>query len=371
MEYRTLGRSGLNISTISLGTEHLLNRPYEHSAAVINEAVAQGMTYFDVTYAQADFRDMMGKIFKPYRKQVHLTAHLGAVLVSGQTDRSRDTALCEYYFEDYLARMQTDYADVLMLFNCDEQDDFDALMRPGGPNDLAQRLKREGRTRAIGFSGHTISTARQVVESGAVDMIMFPVNLASGAIPGKQELLETCQRLNVGVVAMKPYGGGRLLAPETASEIGIWHTGGRNAHLERTATITPVQCLAYVLDQTGLCAAVPGCKDIPELRAALAYNTASPAERDYRTAMASVRLIEVGDCVYCTHCLPCPADINIAETSRLLDLGREGVSQKLREAYRALPVPASACQECGDCEERCPFDVPVRDRMRWAAAMYE
>jgi hypothetical protein len=349
----------------------LLNRSLEHSAAVIGEAVAQGMNYFDVTFAQPDFRDLMGKVFKPYRKQVHLTAHFGAVLVGGQTDKSRDPDLCLHYFEDYLARMQTDYADVLMLFNCDEQDDYDAMMRPGGPNDQAQRLKREGRTRAIGFSGHTISTVRQVVESGAVDMIMFPVNLASGAIPGKQELLETCQRLNVGVVAMKPYGGGRLLAPETASEIGIWHTGGRNAHLERTATITPVQCLAYVLDQTGLCGAVPGCKDLSELHAALAYNSASPAERDYQAAMSNVHLIEVGDCVYCTHCLPCPADINIAETSRLLDKGREGVGKKLREAYRALPVPASACQECGDCEERCPFDVPVCDRMRWAVAMFE
>ncbi|MHB9033460.1 MAG: aldo/keto reductase [Anaerolineae bacterium] len=371
MDYRELGRTGMSVSTVSLGTEHLQGRGIENARAVIAAAVAGGMNYFDLTFAQPDFRDMMGAVMRPYRRDVHLTAHFGAVLEDGQTVISRDPAQCAWYFEDYLTRLGTDHCDVLMLFNCDTQEDYDALTRPGGPADLAMQYKREGRTRAIGFSGHTIATARQVVESGVVDMIMFPVNLASGAVPGKQELLELCRARGVSVVAMKPYGGGRLLAPETSGDLGIWQTGGRASHLERSVTLTPAQCLAFVLDQTAVCAAVPGCKNAAEIEAALSYNQAAAAERDYAEAVKHVRLIEAGDCVYCTHCLPCPADVNIAETNRLLDKGREGLSAELRAAYNALPVKASDCTSCGDCEERCPFDVPVRDRMRWAAQMYE
>lgn len=371
MQTRELGRTGMQISVVSLGTEHLLGRSLDNASAVISAAVAGGMNYFDLTFAQADFRDLMGEVMRPYRPNVHLTAHLGAVLEAGQTVISRDAAQCEWFFNDYLARLGTDYADVVMLFNCDTQEDYDALTRPGGPADLALRLKREGRTRAVGFSGHTIATARQVVQSGVVDMLMFPVNLASGAVEGKQALLELCQARGVSVVAMKPYGGGRLLAPETSGDFGIWQTGGHNTHLERSLAITPVQCLAFALDQTAVCAAVPGCKDVAEIEAALAYNAASDAERDYAAAVRGVRLIEAGDCVYCSHCLPCPADIDIAETNRLLDLGRGGVGPSLREQYAALPVKASECLQCGDCEERCPFDVPVRDRMRWAAEMFE
>jgi len=78
-----------------------------------------------------------------------------------------------------------------------------------------------------------------------------------------------------------------------------------------------------------------------------------------------------GECVYCNHCLPCPALIDIGQVNRLLDAAQLGITESLRSAYRALPVAASACTECGVCVERCPFGVEVVVRMRQAADIFE
>jgi predicted aldo/keto reductase-like oxidoreductase len=77
-----------------------------------------------------------------------------------------------------------------------------------------------------------------------------------------------------------------------------------------------------------------------------------------------------GDCVYCNHCLPCPVQINIGETLMQLDAAAGGLTADLEAAYRKLGVPASACTACRVCEKRCPWSVPVVDRMKRAVEVF-
>lgn len=366
MEYRTLGRTGLQVSAISLGTEYLINQSNEHVTSVIHEAIAQGINYFDLFFAQPRFRDQMGAAFKGYREKVNLVAHLGAIERDGQYDRSRELAVAERYFHDFLTRYQTDYVDVLMVHNIDEQAEYDREMTLGGTLGLAKRLQREGKARFIGFSGHTVSTSQQAVESDEIDLLLFPISLAGNAIPGKKELFAACVAHNVGLVAMKPFGGGKLLREERSISLEKWQLGGDQRQMERTTTITPVQCLAYVLAQVGVSTIVPGCKDLEQLAAALAYWRTTDEEKDFSAVVAGFQQYVSGECVYCNHCLPCPAHIDIGLVSRLLDMARKQVPTELRAAYRALSANAADCIQCGDCEENCPFDVSVISRMEEA-----
>ena len=134
----------------------------------------------------------------------------------------------EAFLEDYFERLRTDYVDVLFLHNCNTQEDYDRLMGPGGLLELAGRIRREGRARFIGLSGHNVVTSRQAVESGQIDVLMFPINLTSQAVPGYRDLLDACVAHRVGLVAMKspPYciamGGLRpppLYPPPVAADI--------------------------------------------------------------------------------------------------------------------------------------------------------
>ena len=378
-ERRPLGRTGVTVSAVSLGTEYLLNKPVGHVRDVIHAAIDGGTDYFDLFWAQPHFRDALGAAFAGLRDRVHLAAHLGAVAPNGEHEISRDPALALRFLEDFLARYHTDYVDVLLLHNINDEPDLDHVMGPGGLLELARRLVREGKARAIGFSGHSIPIARSALESGVIDVLMFPVNLAGHAISGRRELLVYCQERGIAVIAMKPYAGGKLLTPSRKLLIEEFQRGTTGsvdvppAEVEKRAgvtPITPVQCLAYALAQPGVAAAVPGCADLAELRAAQAYLRASAADMDFSEALADFAEPVSGECVYCNHCLPCPMGIDVGATIRALESASWLDAAALAEAYRVLLVGPSSCTDCGLCGERCPFGVDAPTKVLAAAARF-
>jgi predicted aldo/keto reductase-like oxidoreductase len=200
---------------------------------------------------------------------------------------------------------------------------------------------------------------------------MFPINMAANAVPGKKELLQACVAHNVGVVAMKPYAGGKLLNKTRTVRMARYQMGGDALKLKKSVPITPVQCLSYVLTQLGVSTTVPGCANPEQLLATLAYTQATEAEKDFSAVVADFQQYEEGACVYCNHCLPCPEMIDIGQTIRLLDMAQQHLTVGLRAAYDALPCKASDCVECGVCTERCPFGVDVAQKMQQAMALFE
>jgi len=371
MQHRILGKSGLVVSAISLGTEYLLNQPREHVASVIHGAIDRGVNYFDLFWPQPAFRDSMGAAFRGHREKVMLAAHLGAVVKGEQYEKTRDLKACRTFFGDFLTRYHTDYVDVLFLHNIDEQADYDEVMRPGGMAEVAQRLRQEGKARLIGFSGHTVATSLQAVESGLVDVLMFPINLAGSAVPGKKELFSACATRGVGLVAMKPFAGGKLLQKERVIAMENWQRGGAPKQIERSVTITPAQCLAYVLAQSGVSTVVPGCKNLEELHSVQAFWEATEKEKDYSAIVSDFAEYTPGECVYCNHCLPCPSVIDIGQVIRLLETAQHKMTAELRAAYDALSAKASDCVHCGSCVERCPFGVDAESKMEQAVALFE
>jgi uncharacterized protein len=335
MRYHSVGRTGVQISAVSLGTEYLINTPRDNVAAVVTAAMEAGVNYLDLFFAQAQLRDDIGYAIRGKRNHIMLGAHLGAAEKDGQYWLTRDPKVCEEYFLDYLRRLSCDYADVLYLHNCDEEKDYcqvmDSLLA------MARRFKEEGKVRFIGFSGHVASIARKAVASGEIDVLLYPVNLSdTGSEAGV--LFGECAQRNVGLIAMKPFGGGKLLQKKTAG-------------LE----ITPVQCLSFVLSQPGVAAALPGPRNAEELDGCLRVLNVSDAEKDYSAVLRSLKPDLKGACVYCNHCLPCPVAIDVGNTIRQWDATGE-------------PVAAAAgCTACGACVGRCPFGVDVVQIMRKAA----
>ncbi len=370
MEYRKLGRTGLEVSAIGVGNGGWSGLPEGQVEALVREALARGVSYFDLVEAHARPRDEVGAALDGQRDRAVLAVHLGSAIVNGQYEMTRDPQVAERFVVDFLTRCHTDYIDVLFLHNCDAQDDYERLMRPDGLLGAALRLRREGVARAIGFSGHAISTSRQAVESGTVDVLMFPISLAGNAVAGKKELFDACVAHDVGLVAMKPYGGGKLLQQGRTLDMDTWLTGGTSLQLDRTAPITPVQCLSYVLAQTGVSTIVPGCQDLAQLDAALAYFQATDADKDFSGLLAGFQQYVTGECVYCNHCLPCPETINIGQAIRLYEMAQRQMTPALRAAYAALAANAADCAQCGVCEERCPFGVEVIAVMERAAALF-
>jgi predicted aldo/keto reductase-like oxidoreductase len=264
---------------------------------------------------------------------------------------------CQRCFDEALDRLGNGYAEIAMLSMVDSESLWQNWALQG--IDRLDRYRREGRVGFIGISNHNPAVARKAVESGLIDVLMFPVNLYQH--PGGREralLLETCAEHGVGVIAMKPYYGGVLLQREGLP------TG-----------ITPAQCLHCVLSQA-VAAAVPGPRNVEQMRQALSYVTASAEEKQATPLHDELKVWLRGQCVRCKHCLPCPQDIPIPSVIYYLDYvdyyGLTPLHQQLnREWYASLPAKGSDCIECEVCLERCPFEVDIIGKMRRAAEVFE
>ncbi len=379
MEYRPVGKTGLSASIIGLGSEHLDNKPYEVVEEVIHAALEQNINMMDLFMPGDTVRSNIGKALGSDRKKMMIQGHIGSVDLREQYDMSRDLDVCKRYFDKLLTCLRTDYIDFGMLFFMDTDADVDAIF-DNGIVAYAQELKRQGVIRALGAGAHNPATARRMVESGVIDLLMFSINPAFDLMTGKADisamltgsfadmvhsfdpdraaLYRLCESSGVGISVMKTFGAGKLLSAE---------------HTPFASPMTPAQCIHYALTRPAVVSTLVGCQSRQHVLDAVRYLSLSEEEKDYAAVISSVKKDFKGCCVYCNHCLPCPAGINIAAVNKYLDiavLDESNVPPSIRQHYKELESHGSDCIECGSCEERCPFKVQVMANMKRAAKLF-
>ncbi len=378
MQYRTLGKTGLKVSEIGFGGEWLERHEEEHSVDLIRYAGELGINIIDCWMADPKSRDIIGRGMEGNRDRWYVQGHIGSTWQNGQYVRTRDMSVVPGAFEDMLRRMKTDYIDLGMIHYVDAQEDWDRCV---GTDyiEYVYRLKKAGTIRHIGLSTHNPRIARQAVESGIVDMMLFSINPAldmkpaiedidtlfeanydglAGMDPEREALYRLCEEKEVGLTVMKPYFGGRLFDP-AQSPFGV--------------AMTPVQCLHYALTRPAVASALCGYDTREQIDTAVSYETASEEEKDYGAVIASAPLHSYrGQCMYCGHCKPCPMEIDIAMVNKFYDLAsvQPKVPESVLDHYRSLEKHGSDCIGCRGCESRCPFGVEIADRMRKAAELF-
>jgi len=278
MGQRILGRTGLRVSEI--GTEHLKRVGRERVASIVKEALANGVNYIDLVWSLPTLLESVADGMDGQREKVHLTVHLGSGHQDGKYMRTRKPDQCKKYFEGALSDLHTDYADIVNIHYVKDMQVW-KLVKESGVVDLAVRLKESGRSRAVGISTHDTEVVKLAVDTGVIDVVTFQVNMASRNLPGRNEALKMCADNGVGVVAMKPFAGGKLLQHRKKVKIAKCQTGGITVDVRIPATVTPIKCLSYILSQPGVCTAIPGVSNLDELRSVLAYPKATQEEKDY------------------------------------------------------------------------------------------
>ncbi len=379
MIYRKLGNTGLSVSEIGLGGEWLERHSAAECAAVIDRADALGINILDCWMCEPNVRSNIGAALAGRRDRWIIQGHIGSTWQEGQYRRTRDVDKCKTAFEDLLTRLGTDYIDLGMIHFVDTEKSWDKAMN--GPYfDYVKSLRDAGTIRHIGMSTHNPVMARRAAESGVVEMLLFSINPAfdlvpptdnidnyfveeydatlAGIDPARSELYRICEQRGVGITVMKPFAGGRLFDAKR-SPFG--------------AALTPVQCIHYCLTRPAVASVLCGYDTPEQVEAAAAYETADDEAKNYAGVLAAApRHSFRGECTYCGHCRPCPANIDVAMVNKLYDLAamQPEVPASVREHYSALEHHADECIACGGCESRCPFGVGVIERMERAAAMF-
>lgn len=379
MQYRRLGKTQLMVSEIGLGAEWLERMDLEGCRAIVKTCEEQGINILDCWMSEPNVRTALGECLKGTREKWYIQGHIGSTWQDGQYARTRDIPRVKEAFEDLLTRLRTDYIDLGMIHYVDSEKEWDEIV--SGPFiEYIHELKEKGIIRHVGLSSHNPKVAKKAVLSGEIEMMLFSVNPAfdlmpptenlddyfveeydaalMGMDPERAELYTLCEQYDVGITVMKGFAGGRLF-DERASPFGV--------------ALTPVQCIHYALTRPAVASIMAGFSEPRHVSDAVRYEAASDEEKDYASVLASAPHHAYSKkCMYCNHCKPCPAGIDIAMVNKLYDLAtmQPCVPASVKAHYMALEKNASHCISCGGCETRCPFGVGVVERMAKARELF-
>lgn len=373
MEYRKLGNTGIEVSEIAFGAEFLVQRPYEDAEELIRCCEANGINFLDCWMSEPDVRSHLGKAIKDTRDSWIIQGHIGSTWQNNQYVRTREMDKVIPAFEDFMERFQIETLDFGMIHYVDQLSDYEEIMS-GEFIEYVRKLKEDGTIAHIGLSTHNPDIGILAAKNPEIELLMFSINPAydmfpptdniedyrndelyteslASLNPQREELYELCQSTGTALTVMKGFAGGNLLSDET-SPFGV--------------ALTPVQCIHYALEQKGVSSIFVGVKTVDELEESLKYCDASDVEKDFREVLKNAPKHSFkGQCTYCGHCAPCTSEIDIAMVNKLYDLAKnqDEVPESVQEHYNNLKYPASDCIACGDCESRCPFNVPIVDVM--------
>ncbi len=376
---RRLGKTGLMVSEIGFGGEWLERHPEDESIQLIQYASSKGINIIDCWMADPKSRNIIGEGIKNNRSKWYIQGHIGSTWQDGQYQKTRDMTYVRPAFEDLLERLKTDYIDLGMIHFVDSEDEWNQLLSSDYMN-YVMMLKESGVIRHIGMSSHNPKVAIQAAQSGFVEMILFSINPAFDMLPASEDintlfadqfdeslkgidpdralLYKVCEESDVGITVMKAFAGGRLF-DEKRSPFGV--------------RLSAAQCIHYALTRPAVASVMCGFDTMAQVDEAVRYETASEDEKDYASVLASAPLHSYkGQCTYCGHCKPCPVDIDIAMVNKYYDLAtmQPEVPATIRSHYELLEHHASECIGCEGCNNRCPFDVNVSDRMRRTSELF-
>jgi len=228
MTYRTLGRSGEKVSMLGLGGYHIGVPPGEQeSTRIIRAAIDSGINFLDNCwdYHDGDSEVRMGKALRDgYRKKVFLMTK-----TDGQVKDAWNKQL-----EDSLRRLQTDMIDLVQFHEVIRMSDPDRIFGPNGAFEAAQAAKKAGKIRYIGFTGHKDPDIHlKMVNTGLAhgftfDTVQMPLNIMDAHYHSfAKKVVPVAVKHGIGVLGMKPLGGGIILESQT---------------------VTPVECLHYAMN---------------------------------------------------------------------------------------------------------------------------
>lgn len=362
MEYRKLPRGDEQISILGLGNSSMGAAGEKEVQASVEMALENGINYFDMAAADSVPFAPFGRATKGCRGKVYFQVHFGAEYRTGTYGWTLDPEKIRKSVDWQLQMLETDYIDFGFIHCIDEEADLQKVIE-GGTLDYMKKLKDQGVIRHIGLSSHTPEIVEKVLDMGLIDMLMFSINpaydyrhgeYAIGTVDERSALYRRCEAEGVAISVMKAFSGGQLLNAKTSPF---------------KQALTEYQCIQYALDKPGVVTVLPGIRGREDLKRILGFLDASREDKDYSVIGTFAPRDAEGNCVYCNHCQPCPAGLDVGLINKYYDLSRAG-DTLAKDHYMNLGKKAGDCISCGHCDRRCPFHVGQSERMKEIAVYF-
>jgi hypothetical protein len=214
---------------------------------------------------------------------------------------------------------------------------------------VVKKARDAGLVKHIGITSHQIDVAKEAVKSGRFETIMFPFNFVTSE--AADELIPLAREHDVGFIVMKPLSGGMIDNAKIAFK-----------YLFQFSDIITIAGIEKVPEIEEIVKILEGPKTI----------TAAELEEIQRLKQ------ELGTrfCHRCDYCQPCQEGILISTVMMYPSLMRRLPPEHLFSGlysgfWGQIVEKASSCTECGECEERCPYHLPIRDLLAEYVKQYQ
>lgn len=333
MEYRILGKTGLSVSMMGLGGIPIQRIDAAGTRILIEALVENGVNYIDTARGYSVSEEYLGHALDGLRNKF--------ILATKSMARTKEAMAKD--IDISLHNLRTDYIDLYQVHN-PSLDQLAQVVAENGALEALQDAKAAGKIGHIGVTAHSVEVFEKALELDWVETIMFPYNIVESQ---GEDLIKRCAEKNVGFIVMKPLAGGAIEDPALA--------------------------MRYICANSDVSVIIPGMAEVSELNQNLeAVNNTTPLSESERTKIDAIRK-ELGTqfCRRCGYCAPCTVGISIPNMFLFEGyLRRYGLAQWARGRYETLPKTASDCIECGLCETRCPYNLPIREMLKRTAAAF-
>jgi hypothetical protein len=333
MKTVTLGKSRLQVSEIGFGGIPIIPLGHEAAVDVVKHCYEQGITFFDTANMYGNSEKMIGDALQGVRDKV---------VIATKTLR-RDKAGAAEHIELSLKNLKTDYIDLYQLHNIAKDEDFEQVMSADGAMAAIEEAMASGKIRQVGVTSHKIATAIKVCRTGRFTTLQFPFNFIEN--DPLDELFTVARDQGMGIIAMKPLGGGLL----------------DNASL----------CFKFLQQYTDV-VPIPGISKNQEIDEIIQlYENPKPLTPSDLSEIEALRA-EIGRkfCHRCGYCQPCEQGVAISDVLMF----RSTLRRMARPFAAALSSKAMEtvddCTECGECIEKCPYDLEIPKLIREVHEIY-
>jgi len=331
MQTIRLGRTNIAVSRSGFGAIPIQRISFDEAKALLRRAYEGGINFFDTAHGYTDSEEKIGNALSDVRDKI--------VIATKSPSRTREGVMQD--IETSLTRLKTDYIDILQTHNPD------FVPQPGGEDgiyDALSEAKAQGKIRHIGLSNHRLPIALAAVESNLYDTIQFPLNYLSSE--KDLQLIEKCRQRDMGVIAMKALSGG--LITKAAPTF---------AFLRQYDNVVPIWGIETI-------AQIDEFLNLEQNPPVLDEAMQKIIEHDRKELSGNF-------CRGCGYCLPCPVEIPINMAARMNLAMRRMVTQRfLTDEWKAKMERIADCTECGQCKERCPYDLDIPDLLKRQLVQY-
>lgn len=323
---RKLGSTNIELNRVGFGGIPIQRITQEDTNLVINELINQGINFIDSARGYTVSEEYIGNAIEGKRDKF--------ILATKSMSRSYDDMIRDVNIS--LNNFKTEYIDLYQLHNL-KPDEYDGIFDDDMAYEALLKCKEEGKIKHIGITSHSIDTIKKAVNSGKFDTIQFPYNIVEDQA---DEIFKEANKNGIGIIVMKPLAGGAI----------------DNAKL----------AIKYILSKDYIDVVIPGMDSVDQvIENTSVLNNLNITDEENLEIKDIIKKLGNRFCRRCEYCMPCPVGINIPMNFLLEGYySRYNLKEWSKDRYKSLDVNASNCIECGKCESKCPYELPIREMLK-------